>query len=86
MWCAVPIRSVIAEVLREAEYFVIEAADGHNALHILQSQVKIDHLLTDAGPPGGMNGRQIADAPLQIVRIKVVFITGYAESTVSGNG
>jgi CheY-like chemotaxis protein len=76
MWCAVPIRSVIAEVLREAEYFVIEAADGHNALHILQSQVKIDHLLTDAGPPGGM----------QIVRIKVVFITGYAESTVSGNG
>ena len=35
--------------------------------------------ITDVGLPGGMNGRQIADAAH-------VFITGYAENAVVGNG
>jgi CheY-like chemotaxis protein len=47
----------------------------------------VDLLVTDVGLPGGMNGRQLADAAL--VRrpdLKVLFITGYAESAVIGEG
>jgi DNA-binding LytR/AlgR family response regulator len=39
------------------------------------------------GLPGGMNGRQLADAA-RTTRpdLKVLFITGYAENAVIGNG
>ena len=54
--------TLIVEVLREAGYTALEAADGPSALKVLQSGVRIDLLITDVGLPGGMNGRQIADA------------------------
>ncbi|EIK93478.1 histidine kinase [Pseudomonas sp. M47T1] len=35
--------------------------------------------------PGGLNGRQVADAARQrFADVKVLFITGYAQSTVLG--
>ena len=40
----------------------IEADDGPSALKVLQSDARIDLLVTDVGLPGGMNGRQLADA------------------------
>ena len=40
----------------------IEAADGAAGLKVLQSDARIDLLVTDVGLPGGMNGRQVADA------------------------
>ena len=48
---------------------------------------RIDLLITDVGLPGGMNGRQLADAA-RTTRpdLKVLFITGYAENAVIGNG
>ena len=56
-------------------------------LKILQSEARIDLLVTDVGLPGGMNGRQMADAA-RLVRpnLEVLFITGYAENAVVGNG
>ena len=50
-------------------------------LKVLQSDVRIDLLVTDVGLPGGMNGRQMADAA-RVGRpdLKVLFITGYAEN------
>ncbi len=36
--------------------------DGAAGLKVLQSGVRIDLLVTDVGLPGGMNGRQMADA------------------------
>ena len=49
--------------------------------------MRLDLLVTDVGLPGGMNGRQVADAG-RAVRpdLKVLFITGYAENAVVGNG
>ena len=39
------------------------------------------------GLPGGMNGRQLADAARAFrPDLKVLFITGYAENAVVGNG
>ena len=49
--------------------------------------MRIDLLITDVGLPGGMNGRQVADAA-RVLRpnLKVLFITGYAENAAVGNG
>ncbi len=44
-------------------------------------------LLTDVGLPGGMNGRQLADAARQHrPGLKVLFVTGYAAAAAVGNG
>jgi FixJ family two-component response regulator len=44
-------------------------------------------LITDLGLPGGMSGRQLADAGRRVrPDLKVLFITGYAENAVAGSG
>lgn len=81
------IRMLIAEVLEEQGYASIEASDGPSGMRVLESSVRIDLLITDVGLPNGMNGRQIADAALALrPGLKVLFITGYAENAVLGNG
>jgi PAS domain S-box-containing protein len=81
------VRMLVVEVLEENGYQVIEAADGPSGLHILQSDARVDLLITDVGLPGGLNGRQVADAARAIrPSLKVLFITGYAENAVIGNG
>ena len=81
------VRMLVAEVLGEAGYNVIEAPDGPSGLDILRSERRIDLLVSDVGLPGGMNGRQVADAA-RVTRpdLKVLFITGYAENAAVGNG
>ncbi len=81
------VRMLIAEVLAELGYAVIEAPDGPAGLKVLDSNARIDLLITDVGLPGGMNGRQVADAA-RVGRpdLKVLFITGYAENAVIGKG
>jgi PAS domain S-box-containing protein len=81
------VRMLVTEVLAELGYAAIEAADGMSGLKVLQSNVRIDLLITDVGLPGGMNGRQMADAARAVRRgLKVLFITGYAENAAVGNG
>lgn len=81
------VRMLITDVLEEIGYTVIEAADSVTGLKLLQSNVRIDLLISDVGLPGGMNGRQMADAGRQTrPGLKVLFITGYAENSVIGNG
>ncbi|TNC11775.1 PAS domain S-box protein [Methylobacterium terricola] len=81
------VRLLVTEVLEDLGYTAIEAADAAAGLKVLQSDVRIDLLVTDVGLPGGMNGRQMADAG-RVSRpdLKVLFITGYAENAVVGNG
>ncbi|UZA82509.1 response regulator [Pseudomonas syringae] len=81
------IRMLVAEVLEDQGYIPIEAGEGASALKVLESDARIDLLVTDVGLPGGMNGRQLADAA-RIIRpdLKVLFITGYAENAIIGNG
>ncbi len=81
------IRELVSEVLAEAGYRVLLADSGPTGLHLLQGPERIDLLLTDVGLPGGLNGRQVADAG-RTVRpgLKVLFITGYAEKAAVGNG
>ncbi len=81
------IRMLVTDVLSDLGYVSVEAADGVAGLKVLRSDVRIDLLVTDVGLPGGMNGRQVADAA-RVLRpdLKVLFITGYAENAVVGNG
>jgi PAS domain S-box-containing protein len=81
------VRMLMTEVLEDLGYRAIEAADGAAALRVLQSDARIDLLVTDVGLPGGINGRQVADAG-RTVRpdLKVLFITGYAENAVVSHG
>jgi signal transduction histidine kinase/PAS domain-containing protein len=81
------IRMVIAEVLTEVGYRVIEADDGPSGLRIIQAGGRIDLLITDVGLPNGLNGRQVADAARsKNPQLKVLFITGFAENAAIGNG
>jgi PAS domain S-box-containing protein len=81
------IRMLVTDVLEEAGYRVLSASDGGGGLKILQSDARIDLLITDVGLPGGVNGRQVADAARTTrPELKVLFITGYAENAVVGNG
>jgi signal transduction histidine kinase len=81
------VRMLVAEVLTEQRYHILEAIDGPSAVKILESPARIDLLITDVGLPGGMNGRQVADtARLLRKDLKVMFITGYAENAAIGNG
>ncbi len=80
------VRMLVTEVLEELGYAAIEAADGISGLKVLQSDTRIDLLITDVGLPGG-NGRQVADAARRVrPKLKVLFITGYAENAVFGHG
>lgn len=77
------VRMLVTEVLSGLGYVAIEAADSLAGLRILQSDVRIDLLVTDVGLPGGINGRQMADAGRECrPGLPVLFITGYAETTV----
>ena len=81
------VRMLITDILEELGFTAIEAGDSAAGLKVLQSDVRIDLLVTDVGLPGGMNGRQMADAG-RVSRpdLKVLFITGYAENAAVGNG
>ena len=81
------IRMLVMEVLDDRGYAVIEAKDGPTGLAALQSNARIDLLITDVGLPGGMNGRQLADAA-RATRpgLKILFITGYAENAILSSG
>ncbi|MCA1245333.1 PAS domain-containing protein [Massilia sp. MS-15] len=81
------LREIVEEVLREAGYRVLTAQDGPTGLQILNSDTRVDLLVTDVGLPGGLNGRQVADAArLQRPGLKVLFVTGYANTAAVGNG
>jgi CheY-like chemotaxis protein len=78
---------IVVDVLEDLGYLSLEAVDAASGLLTLESSIRIDLLVTDVGLPGGMNGRQLADAA-RVLRpdLKVLFITGYAETAVINHG
>jgi PAS domain S-box-containing protein len=81
------VRMLVTEILDDLGYAAMEAGDGPEALAFLHSNARIDLLITDVGLPGGMNGRQVADAARAArPELPVLFITGFAENAVVGDG
>ncbi|ALU59864.1 hybrid sensor histidine kinase/response regulator [Pseudomonas syringae pv. lapsa] len=80
------VRMLLTDALGDLGYTLIEAADSLAGLKLLRSDVHIDLLITDVGLPGGMNGRQMADAGREVrPHLKTLFITGYAENAAIGD-
>jgi DNA-binding NtrC family response regulator len=81
------IRMLIGDTLSELGYRAIEVADAASGLKVLESDVNIDLLVTDVALSGGMNGKDMADAArAKRPKLKVLFITGYAENAAITNG
>jgi PAS domain S-box-containing protein len=80
----ITVRDLAAQSLRQQGYTVLEAADGLEALDLAQSQPKreIHLLLTDMIMPR-LGGANLAEQ-LRAVRpqIKVLFMSGYTDSTI----
>jgi CheY-like chemotaxis protein len=82
-----PIRELINRALTDLGYAVIETPDGPSGLRVLETDRRIDLLVTDVGLPGGLNGRQVADAARERrPDLKVLFITGFAYSSALARG
>jgi PAS domain S-box-containing protein len=80
------VRGVILEMLGEQGYRTLEAVDGPSGLEALRRGERIDLLVTDVGLPG-INGRQLADQARELrPDLKILFITGYAESVAISEG
>lgn len=77
------VREVVATVLQEHGYHVLQAADGIQALAIAENlQGPLHLLLTDVVMPG-MNGVELAQQVRQrLPEVKVLYTSGYTESTL----
>lgn len=81
------VRMLVVDTLEELGYTAIEAGDGPSGMKVIESDARIDLLITDVGLPNGMNGRQVAEAARQLrPGLQVLFITGYAENAVLNHG
>ncbi len=80
------VREMVHESLVELGLRVLTAQDGDSGLEQLRAHADIDLLVTDVGLPG-LNGRQLADAARAAhPGLKVLLMTGYAESAARGSG
>jgi PAS domain S-box-containing protein len=80
------VRLLVLEVLHELGYTACEAADANQAMPIIASDRRIDLMVSDVGLPG-INGRQLAVmARHHRPELKVLFMTGYAESAAVRSG
>jgi DNA-binding response OmpR family regulator len=74
------VRLILADVLAELGYDVLLAADARPAIPILQSDRRIDLMMSDVMLPH-INGRKLAEiARASRPDLKVLFLTGYAEN------
>ena len=81
------VRMLVVDALSDLGFGCIEAPDGPTGLKLLQTRPGIDLLITDVGLPGGLNGRQVADAARALrPELRVLFITGYAENAALNHG
>jgi PAS domain S-box-containing protein len=81
------VRDYTVEIVGNLGYRVLSAEDGATALRLLDAHREIRLLFSDVGLPGGMNGRQLAEAALRRrPGLKVLFTTGYARNAIIHQG
>jgi two-component system, NtrC family, sensor kinase len=80
------VRRYVVEALSALGYEVLEAANGTDALRLLEARKTVHLLLTDVVMPG-MNGRKLADEATQRApRLKVLYMTGYSRNAIVHQG
>ncbi len=79
------VRQYAYEQLCSLGYQVVDAANGSEALGVLEAGEAFDLLFTDVIMPGGMNGHELAlSAKLLLPRLKVLYSSGYPDNVLSG--
>ncbi len=80
------VRTLAGEALAGLGYQVHVAATGVEGATLLNELGAVDLLLTDIGLPGGVSGKQLADAA-RATRpdLKVILITGYAQEAMDAD-
>lgn len=79
------LRATTVLALQTLGYRVMEASSSEAALQALTGSEQIDMLFTDVFMPGGMLGPELAArARLHMPHIRVLYTTGYAAETSSG--
>ncbi len=72
------ILELTCDILADLGYTIIKAHDSKLALQILETETKIDLLLSDIILPGGMNGFELANIAIEMRKnLTVLFMTGY---------
>ncbi len=83
----VMVRDFVVAQLHSLGYQTLAAANGSEALALVNSGAAFDLLFTDVIMPGGMNGRQLAE---EIARrrpgVKVLYTSGYTENAIMHHG
>ncbi len=81
------LRTFGVEVLTDLGYHVLAAANGADALRMLEKGHPVDLLFTDVVLPAGMDGRRLAlEALERRPGLKVLFTTGYSRNAIVHNG
>src|SRR5581483_5499988 len=77
------VRNYVEAQLKSFGYRPITAANGPEALALVDQGMAFDLLFTDVVMPGGMNGRELADAVLQRrPGVPVLYMSGYPEAAM----
>jgi PAS domain S-box-containing protein len=79
------VRLIMSDALQDLGYHVLLAADARPAIALLQSEQRIDLLISDVVLPH-VSGRKLAELARNLrPHLKVLFVTGYAEqATIRG--
>lgn len=81
------VRDLTRDLLLDLGYKVATAEAGPAALKIIEQSEAFDMLLTDAVLPGGMNGRELADAvKKRWPGMRVLYMSGYTENAIIHHG
>jgi PAS domain S-box-containing protein len=81
------VRAFVSRQVEMLGYRVLRAPDATRALELLDVHADIELLFTDVVMPGGLDGRQLAEAAL--VRrpdLKVLFTSGYTDNAIVHHG
>jgi CheY-like chemotaxis protein len=81
------VRQYVLTQIQNLGYATLSASNGAEALSAIDSGKEIDLLFTDVIMPGGMNGRELADA---VTRrrpgVAVLYMSGYPEAAMMHDG
>ena len=81
------IRMNIADAIDTAGLQVLEACDADEALHLLETQPRIDILLSDVRMPGSMDGAALAKVALsRWPSLRVLVMSGHAAGSGLADG
>jgi len=82
----VDVRGYVVETLATLGYDVLQAANGQDALKLVDEYKTIGLLLTDVVMPG-LNGRKLAEsAKERRPGLKVLYMTGYSRNAIVHQG